>query len=316
MYQHEYDGDERQFSAVEHGHLHFVDNLNRVIESKTLRVNYTSYDIRRGQDFMRPGNGCTVVVLSREDGPGAHPFWYAQIIRAFIIPVINTAPDARNRCQQTMEVLWVRWLGVEPGYRWGFKAARLPKIGFVPETNDNPFGFLDPSLVIRGCHLIPAFSEGRTDSLLKRGESLARQPGEMDDWCAFYVNMYVFFLCFTAPFLIQVVLWTVICFVVLQGLALAMEHSMEPNRWMGLPVMATRPRMPRSRWPIAKMKMKIYLTLAKSRYSRFLPMTVILPQIMATMKTGKVILDLTATVNGMLRKGVMSQVLSSNLGQK
>ena len=133
------------------------------------------------------------MVLSREDGPGAHPFWYAQIIRAFIIPVINTAPDARNRCQQTIEVLWVRWLGVEPGYRWGFKAARLPKIGFVPETDDNPFGFLDPSLVIRGCHLIPAFSEGRTDSLLKRGESLARQPGETDDWCAFYVNMYIFF---------------------------------------------------------------------------------------------------------------------------
>jgi len=185
---------------VEHSHLHFVNNLNRIIEPKTLRVNYTSYDIRRHQDFMRPGHGCAVMVLSREDGPGAHPFWYAQVLRAFLIPVIHVAPDARNRSPQTIEVLWVRWLGVVPGYRWGFKAARLPKIGFVPETDESPFGFLDPSLVIRGCHLIPAFSEGRTDTLLRHGESSARQPGEIDDWCAFYVNMYVLFFVSLHPF--------------------------------------------------------------------------------------------------------------------
>ena len=200
LYQREYDGDERRFSAVEHSHLHFVNNLNRIIEPKTLRVNYTSYDIRCHQDFMRPGHGCTVMVLSREDGPGSHPFWYARVLRAFLIPVIHAAPDARNRSPQIMEVLWVRWLGIEPGYRWGFKVARLPKIGFVPETDKNPFGFLDPSLVIRGCHLIPVFSEGRTDTLLRRGLSFARQPEETDNWCAFYVNMYVLSFVSLHPF--------------------------------------------------------------------------------------------------------------------
>ncbi|KIM59155.1 hypothetical protein SCLCIDRAFT_27457 [Scleroderma citrinum Foug A] len=191
LYQYEYDRDECQFSAVKHSHLHFIDNLNNVTESKTFHVNYTSYDICHQQDFMQPGHGCTIMVLSREDGPGAHPFWYAQVLQAFLIPIIHTVPDALNRSQQIMEVLWVRWLGMEPGYRWGFKAACLPKVGFVPETDENAFGFLDPSFVIRGCHLIPAFSEGRTDTLLRRAESLARQPGETDNWCVFYVNIFM-----------------------------------------------------------------------------------------------------------------------------
>ena len=145
---------------------------------------------------MRPGPGCTVMMLSREDGPGAHPFWYAQVLRAFQIPIIHVSPNAHDRSQKIMQVLWVRWLCVEPGYRWGFKEARLPKVGFVPDTDDDAFGFLDPSLVMRGCHLIPAFSEGRTDTLLRRGESCVRKPRESDDWRTFYVNMYVYSLYF------------------------------------------------------------------------------------------------------------------------
>ena len=90
-----------------------------------------------------------------------------------------------------MEVLWVRWLGVVPGYKWGFSQARLPKVGFVPDNNDNAFGFLDPSLVIRGCHLIPSFSNGRTDTLLRKGTSVVRNSTVEDDWCSFYINMYV-----------------------------------------------------------------------------------------------------------------------------
>jgi hypothetical protein len=71
----------------------------------------------------------------------------------------------------------------------GFKAARLPKIGFVPDTDDASFGFLDPSLVIRGCHLIPAFNEGKTADLLRVSQTAGWWPGDVDDWKAFYVNL-------------------------------------------------------------------------------------------------------------------------------
>lgn len=192
--QYDYNEGERQFTATQRSQLHFLEDLNRVIAPKSFRVNYTSYDIRRNQDYMRPGPDCTIMTLSCEDSPDSHPFWYAQILRAFVIPFVHTAPDARNRSPQTMEILWVRWLGIVPGYIWGFKVARLPKVGFVPEQDDEAFGFLDPSLVLRRCHLIPAFSEGRTNALLRPGKSIARKPGDIDDWSEFYVNMSVFSL--------------------------------------------------------------------------------------------------------------------------
>jgi len=89
-----------------------------------------------------------------------------------------------------MEFLWVRWFGIDPEHRYGHRAARLPKIGFVPDSDPVAFGFLDPLLVLRGCHLIPAFNDGRTSDLLMASCTAARPPHEDDDWAAFYVNIF------------------------------------------------------------------------------------------------------------------------------
>ncbi|KAG6851968.1 hypothetical protein C0991_004540 [Blastosporella zonata] len=48
----------------------------------------------------------------------------------------------------------------------GWKARWLHEIGFVDPAIDNaPFGFLDPSRVIWGAHLIPSFTHGWTKEL-------------------------------------------------------------------------------------------------------------------------------------------------------
>ena len=89
-----------------------------------------------------------------------------------------------------MQFLWVQWLGVEPGYHSGSKVARLPKVGFVEDADEDAFGFLDPDLIIRGCHLIPDFNSGQTSDLMPYdGPTVARLPEEKDDWMNFYVNM-------------------------------------------------------------------------------------------------------------------------------
>ncbi len=92
-----------------------------------------------------------------------------------------------------MEFLWVRWLGVVPDHSFGREQARLPKVGFVPDSDEFAFGFLDPSLVLRGCHLIPSFEDGKTDKLLRipRGmvSTEARPLGEKDDWAFYYSGM-------------------------------------------------------------------------------------------------------------------------------
>lgn len=180
----DYDGDERTFTSEQRNSIRLV-NADVVVRSKQLRINYTTYDIRRDHDTIRMSRGDAIMTSSRDD---AHPFWYARVLMAFHI-MVSFHHGGTSRWEN-MEVRWVRWLGVDQEHRWGFKEARLPKVGFVPDHPDHdPFGFLDPSLVLRGCHLIPAFSDGRTHELLAAGSSLARLPGETDDWAGFYVNM-------------------------------------------------------------------------------------------------------------------------------
>lgn len=165
---------------------------DRIYSAKVLRVNYTTYDMRRGQDSMNPRTHCDVMVLSSEVGPNVHPYWYARVLGIFHAKVLHLGPKSHNHSIQHMEFLWVRWFGIEPGYQSGSKHAHLPKIGFVPDTmeENNAFGFLDPSLVIRGCHLVPAFASGRTSELLEtQSPSAARPLGETDDWSNFYVIM-------------------------------------------------------------------------------------------------------------------------------
>jgi hypothetical protein len=133
------------------------------------------------------------MVISSETGANAHPFWYARVLGVFHAQVYHIGRSAKNRSKQHMEFLWVRWFGTVPGYRSGPQVARLPKIGFICDTDESAFGFLDPSHVVRGCHLIPAFADGRTSGLLTNPHSIARPPGETDDWVAFYAMMYGLF---------------------------------------------------------------------------------------------------------------------------
>ena len=129
------------------------------------------------------------MTFSREEASDRHPFWYCQLLKAFNIEV-HFCPGGVSRSKETLDILWVHWLGIDPDHQWGFRQCKLPKVGFVPKNRDSPpFGFLDPSLVIHRCHLIPVFVDGRTDQLLRRGPSIARLHGEMDDWAGYYVNM-------------------------------------------------------------------------------------------------------------------------------
>jgi hypothetical protein len=185
----DYNGDETIFSDADRNTVRLVDN--RIYSAKVLRVNYTTYDVRRDQDSMNPRTHCDVMMLSPETGPNAHPYWYARVLGMFHARVLHIGPAARNRSVQNIEFLWVRWFGIVTGHRYGFKAARLPKISFIDDGDPLAFGFLDPSLVLRGCHLIPGFFDGHTSELLKTPHTAARPPGESEDWSTFYVNMYV-----------------------------------------------------------------------------------------------------------------------------
>ncbi|KLO16710.1 hypothetical protein SCHPADRAFT_822793 [Schizopora paradoxa] len=90
-----------------------------------------------------------------------------------------------------MDFLWVRWFGRELSHRVGWSKRRLHQIGFVEDHEDTPaFGFIHPSQVLRGAHLIPAFAHGKTNIMLP--PSVARPVSDNDeDWKFYYVNMFV-----------------------------------------------------------------------------------------------------------------------------
>jgi hypothetical protein len=65
----------------------------------------------------------------------------------------------------------------------------LHEIGFLLADNQDAFGFLDPTQVIQGIHLIPHFAGGHTSVLL--GPSIIRNPSEgHEDWVNYYINWY------------------------------------------------------------------------------------------------------------------------------
>jgi len=191
----DYEGDTYgDFTEDERNTIHISGK--QIYCCKTMRVNYMTYDVRRDGDIINPRTYPDIMVQSPETGLHAQPYWYACVIGIFHTYVSSTHLGVGRETSRPsrMDFLWVRWFGTEPGtYCHGFHNAHLPKIGFVKSSDHYAFTFLDPAQVIRGVHLIPAFSEDpeRTSALLPVTKSVARilKPDEQDDWVNFYVNM-------------------------------------------------------------------------------------------------------------------------------
>ena len=188
---HTYEGDEIDFTDSERETVTLVNN--RIYRHKVLRINYTTYDLRRAQDSLNPRNHADVMVLSHEDEDGdPHPYWYARILGVFHAQVRHIGPRSKSTAVHRMDFLWVRWFGRDLDYKAGWKAKRLHRLGFIDSEDPGAFGFLDPNEVIRGVHLIPVFAYGRISSILP--PSIARQPRESNqDWVFYYINLCVKF---------------------------------------------------------------------------------------------------------------------------
>jgi hypothetical protein len=190
----DYDGDEIEFTSAQRNTITFINN--RLYRHKVLRVNYTTYDMRREQDSLNPRTHADIMVLSHENDASAHPYWYARIIGIFHVMVhfsgLSSHPGIEHGARQ-MNFLWVRWFGRDLTYKSGWKARRLHRIGFMDAEQACAFGFLDPEQVVRAVHLIPAFAFGRTSDLL--APSIARPACDNDhDWLYYYVSTYVYFI--------------------------------------------------------------------------------------------------------------------------
>ncbi len=179
-----FDGDEHVFSDEERCSL--VLENEAIYRHKILRVNYTTYDLRRDQDSVNPRTHADVMVAAHEDDEEAnpHPYWYARVIGIFHTSVLRRGDSSPPK---RMEFLWVRWYGRDLDHGAGWKTRRLHRVGFIASQDPAAYGFLDPALVIRTVHLIPAFELGRTTEYLS---GPVTRPAELkySEWRQFYVN--------------------------------------------------------------------------------------------------------------------------------
>jgi hypothetical protein len=176
-------------SATELDGIHFKGD--RMYQHNILRLNYTTYDIRRAQDTINPNTDHNNVMLlsSESEDPGSprHQYVYARVLGIFHVNAIYTGPGMLDYNARRMEFLWVRWFANvddEPVQN-GWARAQLDRLEFPPMTDEGSFGFVDPAHILRGSHLIQAFSLGMRN---ENGVGISECARDVKDWRQYCVN--------------------------------------------------------------------------------------------------------------------------------
>ncbi len=184
----EFDGGEHAFTDNDRDHIRIIGD--RIYHHSTMQVNYTTYKGRRNQDTINARTHADIMLLN----PGAYgqdPYWYARVYGIFHAKVKYSGPGPK--CGKVLHIpfLWVRWFKHDRSAPGGFSTRRLHRVEFYDSARRGAFGFLDPQLVIRGCHLIPAFNHGKIDEddIVLTALQGPRAGEDQSDWKLYYVNM-------------------------------------------------------------------------------------------------------------------------------
>lgn len=172
---------------------HVLFNSNKIYRHRLLRINYTTYDIRREFDTINPHTDHRdIMLLSELEGSG-HPFSYARVLGIFHANIIYTGPGTMDYRSRRIDFLWVRWFEVlqDRTMAIGWEQQILDAVRFMPMADEHAFGFVDPADVLRGCHIIPSFANGR---LHPDGVAMSRCAGDAADWKRYYINRWVLVL--------------------------------------------------------------------------------------------------------------------------
>lgn len=107
-------------------------------------------------------------------------YLYAKVIGIHHVNIVRVANVYESH---QFEFLLVRWYESVQIHAWD--SHTLGRVRFRPLAHQNAFGFVDPGMVLRACHIIPAFSQGQRNP----GESgISPLAGDKHDWHEYYVN--------------------------------------------------------------------------------------------------------------------------------
>lgn len=160
-----------------------------------MRINYTTYDVRRAQDAINPRTGhCNIMLLalSGNNRKPRHQYRYAKVLGIYHANIIYGGGPGRltNYHPRRMEFLWVRWFDVveDAPAQKGWSTTQLDQLHFSRIDQEGAFGFVDPRHVLRACHIIQRFKLGRAGEC---GSGMSECANDKQDWKAYYVNRWV-----------------------------------------------------------------------------------------------------------------------------
>ena len=161
-----------------------IFNRDHIYKHLIMRLNFTSYDLHCKTEALNPHlSNHNVMMLVSEDNTSDHPYSYTRVLGIFHANLIYTGPGSIDYLPWHIEFLWVWWFDLDWSARW--ENSTLDKGSFLPMHQPHAFGFVDPSDVLRCCHLIPSFVDGRLHSNVT---SLSREITDRDVWRSYYVN--------------------------------------------------------------------------------------------------------------------------------
>ena len=175
------------------GHEDILLKYNRIYHHKLMRINYTTYDVRRAQDTINIGTMRRDIMVLHDSSPEhliscpehviTHPYLYARVLGIFHVNAIYTGGTTPDYNPTRFDLLWVRWFHtISPG---SWQTQKLETIAFPPMASEGAFGFLDPNDVVRSCHIIPDFASGKRYS---DGQGLSLCSRDEDDYYQYYVG--------------------------------------------------------------------------------------------------------------------------------
>jgi hypothetical protein len=167
---------------------------NKLHVHSSLRINYTTYDLQRECDHVRPSLKITtskikphsarsfIMVSTHDDGsvPTRTRFQHAQLLGIFHAVARDKNNIGYN--YKTIAFLWVRWLEDEPRLCHG-----LQFVSPVSDLQDlSAFGIIDPDDVVRASYLVPAFACGPVETVRSPSVVNALPVG---NWPSFYADL-------------------------------------------------------------------------------------------------------------------------------
>jgi hypothetical protein len=162
---------------------------DRIYRHQLARFNYTTYDVRRAQDVTNPvTTHRDIIMLADTNDDTQHPFLYARILGIFHANIIYTGGEIPDYNARRIDFLWVRWFEYDGNISVRWDDCKLDSVHFPPMAREGAFGFVDPSCVLRSCHMIPAFVAGKVHS---DAIGLSHIAQDMNDWCHYRVNRCV-----------------------------------------------------------------------------------------------------------------------------